>query len=1677
MNLVYFVTGILSESHNLKEEKMKKAKRILSMFLAVMMIVMMIPFSVIATDIETLTSSEETENVENNTTTDNSDETTEGAFVAQVGEGKTYANLNDAIAAVPSNATSVTFEIYGAVVLETAWSHGDLLFAPTGVIANVVGKDATATVTITGGGVPDIVDVNMKDLTFKDEGEYLTTANEFMYQNFKGTCTFTNVTFEDGIRFGGETTNVKFVDCTFNANTNQEYAVWFDQGTYSIEGSTLTADGAAYGIVKSENAITLTVTETTFTFTEECTSGKPAFNLGVEATVTVKDNTFVGCDNGTMEIDSGSVNGNVISESQKVDEIIVAENTVKSAPAAGTITIGYTRGDGFWGEGGSNSKESFVVELYEGGNKIASATLNNINGIIDGELYVTWSIPFAGSNDEYWTVEWAEGYPKYDMYPDTVKLVADGALVATNEVRFNAPDELNKIVAFAEGSTGGVVAYTSLVDAIGSFDGRKVNILCDVTESITSMNGATLTTTVEGGVTITNTYDDYVYANDLSIGKGVTVKAGYFFYDKDGVNTVEGALEVQDTFYHGYDAITTVQNGGTIKVGGTTILRYNENDDAGIYIYGDNDSSTVEFDCDYYIGAYSGTFYAEDANIEVGYFLLKNSYDNSDYADIYMTLDNSTLTVVGTIDTQDSFIIDDQAHLTIKNGSSIADVRDFNILTGTNLEFNIDATSSIQATYMNIAEDVPFEAEKNEDGSYGIVAKEDPIASVNGTNYASLEDAIAALKANGGTLVLLSDINESITLNYPADGAEKELTIDLNGKTITSAESTLWVSDGYVVTVKDSSEAKTGKIISTNTNGEAIAITRGGQVILESGYVYNTAYAVYLYSGNATGEEKFVINGGTVEVPNGGIAIAVGSGTVIINGGKVLCNKTPGGEGWNTYVYEDGALEITGGEFLGTIGSNGTVAISGGTFSYCDDPNDGFNKNHLAPGYNIKKNADGKYVVYALPTELSGSGTAEDPYLIGSYDELVFFRNDVNNGNRYNGKFVKLTADIDLNDEEWTPIGDYKNDASSFLGTFDGDGHIISNLWISGYTKEGAGFFSNVGLQSENISGTVKNVTFNNVTIISSQSYVGVIAKAPSGAYIYNVKITGKVNIQGYGYVGGIAGHGYPKMDNCSVEAEGKIIANYRGAGAILGFSGDYGAKITNSSVSGVGEGLEIHGNYGGAAAIIGSPYGAALENVSASNLSITSNSDYCVGYLAGGGTVTNGTVSNVTATASGEPITAADVVAYVNDEIYFSLQEALDAAIVAGDTVTVVIANDVDLTGTTWNPVYFDSYKSNGANTLIIDGNGKTITGLSDMLFSGVWTGTKLEIKNLTIDKATIKHDVNDEENIGVGAIIGNVSAVKEFVLTNVKLTNSYVEGGHWTGGFVGYIAGYSGNDGPVFTTVTITGCTVEKCEIVSKGSVGGVVGHATGDSWTSFGIEESTITGNKITSTGSSTNKAGIVAGTIGAAGTASTTNGTTLTGGVSVSVTESGNKATSNGTVITTVYGRQGSETGKLEITGGTYENNPIEENVPYAAPAEGLEIKANEDGTYGVVEKIDEIFGKTFYIINMDTKVSNGKTYYGVGMFTGINSLKYKEVGFYVTVGGATKKIAVSKVYNSVTAGGNTITAENVAGTYIFGVNIWIPDADAEVTYQAYAIDLDGNEIKADKTVTTGNIYTK
>ena len=168
--------------------------------------------------------------------------------------GVAYSTFAEALA-VARAANGGTIEISGYVeftpVAQNEGSHhGDEDF--TGI--TVKGIDDSAVFAIVGAGVPDIVNGTFENLIFVDEGTYNPTAAEFMYQNFANT-TFTGVTFVDGVRIGNSyvgtsNTQTTFTNCVFNASTNQEYALFIDNGGVKIDGCTFNATSAAYGVIK-----------------------------------------------------------------------------------------------------------------------------------------------------------------------------------------------------------------------------------------------------------------------------------------------------------------------------------------------------------------------------------------------------------------------------------------------------------------------------------------------------------------------------------------------------------------------------------------------------------------------------------------------------------------------------------------------------------------------------------------------------------------------------------------------------------------------------------------------------------------------------------------------------------------------------------------------------------------------------------------------------------------------------------------------------------------------------------------------------------------------------------------------------------------------------------------------------------------------------------------------------------------------------------------------------------------------------------------------------------------------------------------------------------------------------------------------------------------------------------
>ena len=149
------------------------------------------------------------------------------------------------------------------------------------------------------------------------------------------------------------------------------------------------------------------------------------------------------------------------------------------------------------------------------------------------------------------------------------------------------------------------------------------------------------------------------------------------------------------------------------------------------------------------------------------------------------------------------------------------------------------------------------------------------------------------------------------------------------------------------------------------------------------------------------------------------------------------------------------------------------------------------------------------YRLENISTSLSGSGYAADPFIISSYDDLIEFRN---NSSLRIGHY-SLSSDIDLTGVTYTEafIPD------TFLGTFHGNNHVISNLKIDGMGC--LGFFSL-------LSGNVSSVGLENVSIVGSSRNVGSLC-----GYIYNGSITECYvtgNVTGEGsYIGGLCGYNY----------------------------------------------------------------------------------------------------------------------------------------------------------------------------------------------------------------------------------------------------------------------------------------------------------------------------------------------------------------------------------------------------------------------------------------------------------------------------------------------------------------------------------------------------------------------
>ena len=580
-----------------------------------------------------------------------------------------------------------------------------------------------------------------------------------------------------------------------------------------------------------------------------------------------------------------------------------------------TITAGNARGYGY----GPFAFDVCGYSSYTG----VSVTVRG-NSIINGDIEVSRS----NANDVKLTLESGtiNGKLKID---ESIKPGDATTITKSDVVTLDAPSgykwvdgTLTKVAYVAEINGK---KYDSLQAAIAAAkDGDTVTLLADTTEDVTINKNITLDL---GGKTLTNT----------NAGKATISVTG-------GTVTVKNGNVVGGTSY--YNIEVTKDSNANLTLEGVTATAGN-NGSSMIDNYG-----TLTITSGTYTGGLDTVKNEPNATLTIngGTFTLTKGTSKGFTGVVF---NYGKLTITGGEFTQsDKSAPYGQAQVihTDKSGSAVPSTTitggTFKNLCTRSTAFVVRATNAaagatkVSGGTFNKSISVDYCADgyiptKNADGTYGV--KEGKyVAQIGSKYYEKLADAIR-LAAKGATIELLTDVNEAVTVSD-----KKNITLDLNGFTLTNTEGEHTIVNNGTLTIKDSSTAQTGTVDNV-THGRG-ALVNNGTVILSGGTFERSAEkGKFEPYGNGGNSWYTIANYGTMTIDNGTtVKNAGGYSSNIRNGGqdstaKLTINGGTFDGGVNTVKNDaNGVLEIKGGELKNTaqyvIMNWNKATISGGTF-------------------------------------------------------------------------------------------------------------------------------------------------------------------------------------------------------------------------------------------------------------------------------------------------------------------------------------------------------------------------------------------------------------------------------------------------------------------------------------------------------------------------------------------------------------------------------------------------------------------------------------------------------------------------------------------------------------------------------------------------------------------------
>lgn len=407
----------------------------------------------------------------------------------------------------------------------------------------------------------------------------------------------------------------------------------------------------------------------------------------------------------------------------------------------------------------------------------------------------------------------------------------------------------------------------------------------------------------------------------------------------------------------------------------------------------------------------------------------------------------------------------------------------------------------------------------------------------------------------------------------------KDVTIDLNGNTLSTTSLGVVAKAGTI---------KNGTI--ANPVGERAALRTWSGVSVENVTIespenggitvaqWNTLPSIKNVTINAKTYGIELQYGATVETienvnivagENGIVAMAATIGNisnVVIDAENAgIWGQLKGTANLNITV--DGTNEIVGGNYGIYLCDEGATIVP-----------DGVAKLTYADASNFEGGVKDMEFAFGQSGKLVINGAKVGAF-ISNAEELFAFAKSVNeDGNSYEGMTVYLTAEINLENKAWTPIG--QTGATEFRGIFDGQNHTISNLYIDSSEQTGANYSSGLfGWAESHV--TIQNVNIDGATVTGNHNVAALVG------YTYSAKIT-----------------------NCHV-SNATIVCKHANsdacgdkAGLIAGYAADE-ASITNCSASNstVTAGRD-------AGQLIGCGYTASVSGCSATNVTVTATGD-----------------------------------------------------------------------------------------------------------------------------------------------------------------------------------------------------------------------------------------------------------------------------------------------------------------------------------------------------------------------------------------------------------------------------------------------------------------------------------